>query len=98
MVNMAPVEKPATTKEQVDQMWYALIGMNGNGLISKVNRLSEQVEIINSTVPQLVTRDELYQRDAEKRQHRTVSWQYWLALLLAFVGNILNGILWMLAK
>jgi hypothetical protein len=92
------VPTPDTIEEKVQQIWFYMVGMNGDGMISKVNRINEKVENIESSLPQFVTRSEIHEEQKAKTTKKTISWQYWVALVMAFAGNIVNGILWMAMK
>lgn len=39
---MALREKPSTQRETVDQLWYAIIGTNGDGMAERLRRVESQ--------------------------------------------------------
>jgi hypothetical protein len=41
---MATPTKPETTKEAVDQLWYAIIGSNGDGMAERLRRVEKKFE------------------------------------------------------
>jgi predicted Holliday junction resolvase-like endonuclease len=44
------VEKPQTQKEQIDQLWWTILGNNGDGLIVIVKGLREELHALRDTV------------------------------------------------
>ena len=36
--------KPTTQKETIDQLWYAVIGTNGTGLVGRMAKLEEEFD------------------------------------------------------
>lgn len=38
------VDKPKTQKETIDQLWYAVIGTNGHGLVQRMQRVETKVD------------------------------------------------------
>lgn len=48
---MSDMKRPDTTKEMTYQMWYALVGSNGDGIFARVKRIEE-------TIPKLLTKEE----------------------------------------
>lgn len=41
--SVSTIEKPSTQKEMTEQLWYAVIGSNGEGLSSRVARIEQTV-------------------------------------------------------
>lgn len=72
-------KKPTTQREMIDQLWYAMIGTNGNGVQARV----EQIERV---LPDLVTKRQCaatHQVDSNRRRSR------WLAakdIVLIVIG------------
>ena len=44
-------EKPKTQKETIDQLWYTMIGTNGDGVIDRLARVEERVSENGSKKP-----------------------------------------------
>jgi len=56
-------------REQVDQLWYAIIGTNGEGLIGKVNKQSETLREFLDTRAQTCP---VNQRETEEERQRAL--------------------------
>lgn len=74
---MAVIPRPDTLEEMVYQLWYAVLGSNGDGLASRVRTIREEIEEIKGVMPTLWTREDhecaerAYQvKDAEKEKER----------------------------
>lgn len=74
---MAEVRKPATQKEMVEQLWYAVIGSNGEGLAETVKKLDKRVDHIDQQMPTLQTKagcilrhDQAESEAGEERRHQ----------------------------
>lgn len=87
------VPTPDTIEEKVQQIWFYMVGMNGDGMISKVNRINEKVENIESSLPQFVTRAEIMAEQEKRKTKKTVGWQFWIGIGIALVSSIVNAIL-----
>lgn len=44
-------------KEQIDQLWWVVIGSNGDGMASQQKRVHDKVHAIEEILPTLVTRE-----------------------------------------
>lgn len=53
---MAEIARPASMREMVDQLWFAIIGSNGDGIASQVRVTREKVAAIEATLPTLWSR------------------------------------------
>jgi len=49
---MAPVKKPDTQKEQVDQLWWTILGNNGDGLVVIVKELRSDLHALRKELDQ----------------------------------------------
>ena len=74
---MSVIPRPATLEDMVYQLWFAVIGSNGDGLASQVRATREEVEEIKGILPTLWTREdhecaerEYQAKDAEKEKER----------------------------
>jgi hypothetical protein len=87
---MAPV-RPDTTDEMVYQLWYAVIGSNGDGLASQVREVKGKVESIEGIIPSLMTRDSckaIEKEGNEKQERRKISTREKAMLLATSLGSI----------
>ena len=41
---MSYIPKPATTEEMVNQLWYAIIGSNGDGMAAKIKDIDNRLD------------------------------------------------------
>ena len=86
----APV-RPETTDEMVYQLWYAVIGSNGDGLASQVRVVKGKVEGIEGLIPSLMTRDScrVIEREGEdEKERRKISTREKAMLAATFLGSI----------
>ena len=44
-------QKPPTQKEVLDQLWYAVIGTNGDGLLGRMTKLEDKCALRNGKKP-----------------------------------------------
>jgi Mg2+ and Co2+ transporter CorA len=87
---MAPV-RPDTTDEMVFQLWYAVIGSNGDGLASQVRAVKSKVEAIEDVLPTLMTRDSCKAAEKErddKQDRRKISTREKAMLLATSLGSL----------
>jgi hypothetical protein len=61
------IPRPATQKEMIDQLWFAIVGSNGDGIATKVRDTHDRVKTIETILPTLVTCEDLEKREAEKK-------------------------------
>ena len=64
--NVSTIPKPSTQKEMVDQLWFAIIGSNGDGLATKIKDTHNEVKDLKAIIPSLMTCEEYAAREAEK--------------------------------
>lgn len=64
---MSTIPRPDTTDEMVLQLWFAIIGSNGDGLATKIKTTAEKVERIEEVIPTLMTRAEHDKKDADAK-------------------------------
>jgi hypothetical protein len=86
----APV-RPDTTDEMVYQLWYAVIGSNGDGLASQVREVKGKVESIEGLIPSLMTRDSCKAIEQEKSattERRKISTREKAMLVATSLGSI----------
>lgn len=62
------IPKPPTQKEMVDQLWFAIIGSNGDGLATQIKDTHSRVKKLENIIPDLMTCDEYDKREAEKKK------------------------------
>jgi len=77
-------------EEMVYQLWYAVIGSNGDGLASQVRDTKERVEVIEKTLPTLLSREDHECADEEKRERverRKMSTREKAMLVATFLGS-----------
>lgn len=55
---MSKVPKPATQREMIEQLWYAVIGSNGDGIAAVTRKNSEDIGDIKQVLPTLQTKAE----------------------------------------
>ena len=48
---MSFIPKPATTDEMVNQLWYAIIGSNGDGMAAKVKAIDNRLDAYIANKP-----------------------------------------------
>lgn len=103
---MSAPPKPATQKEMLDQVWWILVGSNGDGVVSQVKAIRVETTKLTQVVPGLATKVELdaaidahEQRDIERRkqaikeaQSRSMTVREWLQTA-GTVGSFLWPIL-----
>lgn len=88
---MAAPVRPDTTDEMVYQLWYAVIGSNGDGLASQVREVKGKVENIEGLIPGLMTREscaEIEQSRKDKAERRKISTREKAMLAATFLGSI----------
>lgn len=71
---MGNVRKPATQREMTEQLWFAVVGSNGEGIASLVRRNAEAIEKLERHIPSLVTRAEI-EAEKERRADADAAWQ-----------------------
>jgi hypothetical protein len=52
---MARPPKPATQKEMIDQLWFAVIGANSEGIAERVRRIDDRLQSVENRMPDLMT-------------------------------------------
>jgi len=72
----------------IHQLWFAVIGMNGDGMLTKVNNLSSDMVTVKIALPQLATKEELAVKLEKHSERGRISWQFWLALVMPTLGSI----------
>lgn len=55
---MSKIPKPATQREMIEQLWYAVLGSNGDGIAAVTRRNSEDIGEIRQVLPTLQTKAE----------------------------------------
>ena len=55
---MSTVPRPETTEKMIEQLWFAVIGSNGDGIASTVRRHDQSLKLIGDTIPLLLTKQE----------------------------------------
>jgi hypothetical protein len=88
---MGAPARPDTTDEMVYQLWYAVIGSNGDGLASQVREVKGKVESIEGIIPSLMTRDScraIEREKSDKKERRKISTREKAMLLATSLGSI----------
>lgn len=73
---MSTIEKPKTQREMIDQLWFAVVGSNGDGIAAVTRRNSRDIQEIKEILPTLQTRadacedDEKIEKKNERRRVR----------------------------
>lgn len=84
---MSALPKPDTQEEMLYQLWYAIIGSNGDGLASIVKGNSTDIAEIKAVIPSLWTKEEHCAAETEddtKRERRKFSGrEKWLIVATA---------------
>jgi hypothetical protein len=86
------VPKPNTKDEMIDQMWFAMVGMNGDGMVKRVERLSDDMQHVKDLLPGLMRIED--HRKEEEEKARLVAAQkreftrFWLALVITNVVGL----------
>lgn len=63
--------KPGTVKEMVAQLWYCVIGTNGEGLASRIASMDRRLAEVEMAIPTLQTKHACQVILAEGRESRT---------------------------
>ncbi len=91
------MEKPKTIQGVLDALWYAVVGLNGEGLIDTVKALRDDMVVLKAQAPNLWTREDhdkeckedvvlARQRErvyVEKKRIQGVSLREWITILVA---------------
>lgn len=102
---MATIQRPETQEDMLYQLWFAVIGSNGDGIASRVRDLDDRVGRMEATMPLLWTREdhecaerEYAARDKAKddarREHierRKLSRRDWIVISISAIGVIIAG-------
>jgi hypothetical protein len=87
---MGEIKKPKTMKEQIDQIWWIIIGYNGGGLVSKVDainsRFDDYIETRAATCPLNVYEKAEEHKAAIKRDKKRTRVQT-MALIVALMAT-----------
>jgi hypothetical protein len=66
---MSRPEKPHSTDEMINQLWYAIIGANSEGIAERVKAIDERLHKVEQHLPNLITYDEHEScHDSERRR------------------------------
>lgn len=68
---MAP-QKPDTEEEMINQLWYAVIGSNGEGIAKRVSSIDTRLLKVEKTLPEFLTYDE---HEELKQKAQKNSWR-----------------------
>jgi predicted nucleic acid-binding Zn ribbon protein len=52
---MARPPKPDTQREMIDQLWFAVIGANSEGIAERVRRIDDRLQAVENRMPDLMT-------------------------------------------
>ena len=55
---MSTIPRPESTDKMIEQLWFAVIGSNGDGIASTVRRHSHELQSIADSLPLMMTRIE----------------------------------------
>jgi len=73
---MARPLKPVTQREMIDQLWFAVIGANSEGIAERVRRIDDRLQAVENRMPGLMTHQQhddyvagcVAEEDKERRQ------------------------------
>lgn len=83
--------RPETTDEMVYQLWYAVIGSNGDGLASQIRDARKRIEGIENALPGLLTSEEhekIETEKVEKIERRKLTAREKAMLAATFLGSV----------
>ncbi len=81
---MARVLKPKTQREMLDQLWYAVVGANSEGIAERVKAIDERLHKVEQHLPGCITRDE---SDAGARHTQNIR-----VLTIGIIASSLIGV------
>ena len=82
---MSTVPRPETAEQMIEQLWYAVIGSNGDGIAATVRRHSRDIEHIKDAIPQLLTKVEHDGCHDQERRRRWRTTDVGLAVMMLIV-------------
>ena len=87
---MGTIEKPKTQREMIDQLWFAVVGSNGDGIAAVTRRNSRDIQEIKEKLPTFQTHDEAVMEEETNerrriRKHDVIQWAV-MALIALLVG------------
>ena len=93
-------QKPENEFEMIHQLWFAVVGSNGDGIATLVKKNSKQIEHILEILPTLQTKDEcIYvqrrreETDTDFEQARKIRRNGWALTLVGAGATVAAGIL-----
>ena len=90
---MGALEKPATQKEMLYQVWYAVIGSNGDGIASITRKNREDIEEIKESTNTFLRTREATCPVAARRDKIITQRIALVAIGASFAGAIIGGII-----
>jgi len=67
---LSTIPRPPTQKEMINQIWFVLIGSNGDGVVTKVRAISKDMDDIKSKLPTLLPREEHDTKEDRRKMSR----------------------------
>lgn len=84
---MAP-QKPDSEVEMINQLWYAVIGSNGEGIAKRVAAIDNRLIKVESTLPDFLTYDEHEKLKKEAKDNKWRKQDVIFTALLLFISVI----------
>jgi hypothetical protein len=87
---MPPV-RPDSLDGMVYQLWYAVIGQDGDGLSARVRKIEDDVDRIQELIPSLMTRESCMEVDKGRNdmtERRKISTREMAMLIATFLGSL----------
>jgi len=88
---MSKPEKPDTLEETVYQLWYAILGSNGDGMASQLRETRQKVQEIQEYLPKCMTHEEHNKMEEAKNvgiERRKMTRREKLMLVFTGVGSL----------
>jgi hypothetical protein len=106
------MEKPKTIQGVLDALWYAVVGLNNDGLLGTVKQLGIDMAVLKAQAPTLWTRadhdqeceeDRLLAKQQERvitrsRYQNRVSVREWVTILIALGAVVVAALALVLKK
>lgn len=84
---MAP-QKPDSEVEMINQLWYAVIGSNGEGIAKRVAAIDNRLIKVESKLPEFLTYDEYEKMKKEIKDNKWRKQDVIFTVMLLFISII----------
>ncbi len=88
---MAP-QKPDSEEEMINQLWYAVIGSNGEGIAKRVVAIDNRLLKVEAKLPDFITYDE-HEKMKEQTKNNTWRKQDVLFTVMLLFLSVLNTVI-----